>query len=193
MRVSVIRLLTTVSAGAACTLSLVSCHGTVPHEAASVADSVSKFFSSDPSLLTPAVPRVYELHGEIHHTVAGQGVSPLTQSVSTVTCRMKVEDGVLVEAVMTASLDGVNDLIFELTEPVVFEYDGKVKEQVVGTGTLTVDASVYPESRILFEPSSRGGVLHLDATLPVPESAVNTSGIDADPLYFSLESGLPDR
>ena len=55
-----------------------------------------------------------------------------------------IEDGVLVEALLAASVHGVREVQFELTEPVVFEFDGRPKEQIVGTGTLTVNSSVYP-------------------------------------------------
>lgn len=191
MRATLTRMLTVVGAGAMCTASLTACSA-LTQETGTVADSVAKLFSADPSLLTPAVPRVYEFHGDIQRGGIDSSASPLTESSSSVRCRLKVEDGVLVEALLAASVHGVREVQFELTEPVVFEFDGRPKEQIVGTGTLTVNSSVYPETRVLFEPVTHGNVMRLTTTIPVPDSIVHAPWIDDYPMQFTLHTVVSD-
>lgn len=187
MRINVTRTLVFVSAGVACVLTLSGCATTDLSAATTESNAHPRHFSADASLLTPAVPQVYEFHGEVT-TTADTAEAPLVHVASNVNCHLTIEDGVLVEAQINASLDGVNDLSFELTEPVVFEYSGEPKDQIVGTGILTIDESVYPETRVLFEPSDEGEHLMLGATIEVPDSLVTITGVTPEPLRFTLEA-----
>lgn len=167
----------------ASTISLTACTSPTTGAHGNIADM---HFSADSTLFAPPSSVTYLLHGNVTGNVA-QNNRPMTAALETTAeGHIVVSDGMLSNAEISAMVDDLNDFTFELTEPVLFERQGKMSELVAGVGTLTTDTAVYPEVRAVFTPNFVNGVATVNVKIDVPDSAIAQVGTETGTLELAL-------
>lgn len=138
-----------------------------------IARSVEMRFNADPSLLEPATATTYHLTGELDPASTGDEgslASPYLHREAHATGTLIMQDGMLTNVEITATLDTPNDLHFVLNEPVLMERRGEMVDSVVARGTLSTDNAVYPGTRVVFTPSLNQAGIVLHTSIDVPDS-----------------------
>lgn len=156
--------------------------------AASVHDTdFAHQFGASSDLLAPAIAETYVVEGDAQRATVFKDGALDTRGESHASGVFVISDGIMSQAHISASLEDDTEIVFELTEPVVFERHGRVSPVISAVGSLTSESVTYPEVKVMFEPVITDYSARLNTTIDVPDSVIGTAERQATTIVLELQ------
>lgn len=149
--------------------------------------------AADSDLLAPPSSETYYIRNTETSVTVSHGSSPLVTVPSSTDGVIVISDGIMSSAEFSAQIGDRQRVEFALTEPVLFERQGRTAETIMAVGTLKIENATYTGVHVLLEPEVSGTTVHLGATFEIPDSLTSNADTSVGPyeitMTFDLESG----